>query len=134
MSSPVPFNDVVAKLQAANLGYPIALPNTPFKRPNPVGPWLRVECTSHTLLPIELNGGAWQEQGTAFIEVFVPGGSGTGAARTIAKAVSNVFRGLPPEDVVYLGGSIGAGSVTETDGMWWCLTVTVDWRYQDTTS
>jgi len=133
MSSPVPFDDVRSKLEAANLGYPIAWPNTVFRRPQPPGPWLSVECTSRTLVPIEISGGVWQEEGTAFIDVFVPAGSGTDTARSIAKAVANVFRGLGAEPVVYLGGSIGAGVTTESDGMWWTLPVTVDWRYQDTT-
>lgn len=131
MSSPAPFADISAKIEAAALGYPIAYPNVPFKRPNPPGPWLRVDVTSNTLAPIELGARVWQEDGTAYVDVFVPAGSGSSTARTIAKDVANVFRGLGPEDVVYLGGSIGQGTIAEVDGMWWCLTVTIDWRYQD---
>ena len=134
MSSPAPFDDVRNRLTAAALGYSIAWPNTVFKRPQPPAPWLRVECTSNVIGPIEVGGGVWQEDGTAYIDVFVPAGSGTDLARTIAKNVSNAFRGVAAQPVVYLGGSIGAGQIAEADGMWWCLTVSVDWKYQDTTA
>ena len=131
MSSPVPFADAESRILAANLGVPVAWPNTTFTKPNPPAPWLSVDITSHILGPVELAGGVWQEEGTLFVDVFVPVGTGSAGARTLAKAVSNIFRGLDAGPVVYLGGSIGNGSVAEPDGMWWLITVTVQWRYQD---
>lgn len=133
MSSLIPFDDARTKIIAANLGVPIAWPNTTFKKPNPVALWLHVDSTSHTLDPVELSGGVWQEEGTLYVDVFAPTGTGTDAARALAKSVSNIFRGQYGGPVIYLGGSIGNGSVAETDGMWWVITVTVQWRYQDTT-
>lgn len=131
MSSPAPFNDVKAKLEAANLGYPIAWPNEKFDRPQAPSTWLHVEITSSVLVPIELGADVWQEEGTAYITVLVPKGSGSDTARTIAKTIANLFRGLGPEDVVYLGAAIGNGSIAGADGVYWPLTVAVDWRYQD---
>lgn len=131
MSSPVPFDDAVAKLQAAALGYPIALPNEHFDVPEPPGPWLSVSATSTMLAPSDLGADVWLEEGTFYVDVMIPTGSGTSTARTLAKNVANVFRGLGPEDVVYRSATIGGGSVGTEDGLWWCLTVSVDWRYQD---
>ena len=132
MSSPVPFDDAVAKLQAAALGYPIALPNEPFETPdNPVGPWLSVSATSTMLAPADLGADVWQEEGTFYVDVMTPTGSGTSTARELAKQVANVFRGLGPENVVYLSATIGGGSVGTEDGLWFCITVSIDWRYQD---
>lgn len=130
MSSPAPFNDARSLIIAANLGVPIAWPNEVFDKPEPVAPWIHVEMTSDVMAPIELSGGVWQEEGTLYIDVFVPTGTGTDAARTLAKNASNIFRAVSGP-VVYLGGSIGNGSVSENDGMWWLITVTVRWRYQD---
>jgi hypothetical protein len=131
VSSPVPFDDALAKLQAANLGYTIALPNEQFDVPEPPAPWLSVSATSTMLAPADLGANVWQEEGTFYIDVMVPSGSGTSTARTLAKDVANVFRGLGPENVVYLSTAIGSGSVGTDDGLWFCITVSVDWRYQD---
>jgi hypothetical protein len=133
VSSPVPFNDAKARIQAANLGVPVSWPNTVFRKPSPPGPWLSVDITSHVLAPIELSGGMWQEEGTLYVDVFVPNGTGSDAARTLAKNVSNLFRGQYSGPIIYNGGSIGNGTITEQDGMWWVITVTVAWRYQDST-
>ena len=133
MSSLIPFDDARTKILAANLGVPIAWPNVTFNKPITPGPWLAVECTSHTIDPIELSGGVWSEEGTVYVDVFVPTGTGTDAARTLAKSISNIFRGIYTGPVIYNGGSIGNGSISENDGMWWVITVTVQWRYQDTT-
>jgi hypothetical protein len=139
MSSPAPYNDAVALLQAAGLGVAIHLQNDgTFTEPQPHDPntgasvlWLAVENTSDILEPIELSGGAWQEEGTLYVFVMAPAGDGTTAARALAKNVSNVFRNLGPRNVVYLGGSIGLGHVDDADGKWWTLPVSVRWRYQD---
>ena len=131
MSSPDPYYDVVEKLQGAEFGYPIWLPNEPFTAPKPPRPWLRVSITSDVLQPIELGADVWQEEGTAYVEVVVPAFTGTRIARALAKNIANLFRGLDPAPVVYLGTSIGDGVVQPVDGLWWGLTVAIDWRYQD---
>lgn len=131
MSSPVPFDNAVTLLTAASLGYPMSVPNTTFVRPEPPAPWFRVDSVSHSLAPIELGGGGWQEEGTLYIDVFVPLGSGYSTARTLAKAITNVFRQAPLGDVHYMSTAIGTGGVIQPNGNWWCLTVSVDFKYQD---
>ena len=139
MSSPAPFNDARTRIIAANLGVPISWPNEPFAKPQPFNnanvpqPWLVVRMTSDVLEPIELGGAVWQEEGRLYVDVMVPTGSGSDTARTLAKAAADVFRGVSIGPLTYLGGSIGNGITADENGEWWCLTVVIDWRYQDST-
>lgn len=138
MSSDVPFQDARTLLTAANLidGSLIEWPNEPFQEPSsdPARMWLSVECVGRVLDPIEVGGEVWQEEGTLYVHVLAPAGAGSDAARTLAKNVCNVFRGLPARNVVYRGASIGHGVPTDRQGAWWMLTVAIDWIYQDITS
>lgn len=138
MSSLTPYADARALLKAASLVPPanIAWQNEPFQEPSgdPAALWLAVECVGTVLDPIEMGGGAWQEEGTLYVHVMVPAGSGTDAARTLAKQVANTFRGLGPRPVIYRGASIGNSAPSDPQGIWWGLTVTVDWIYQDVTT
>jgi hypothetical protein len=134
MSSPAPWNDFRTKLQAATLiaADRIAWPNEPFANPEPPDLWLTVECTGDVLEPVELGPRAvWQEEGRAYVHILTPAGWGTDAARTLAKQIATVYRGLPAADVQYLGASIGSGEAADVDGAWWRITVAIDWRYQD---
>lgn len=135
MSSLAPYADARSLLEAANLvpAANVAWQNEPFQEPagDPAPPWLAVECVGHVLQPVELGGGVWQEEGTLYVHVMVPAGSGTDTARTLAKQVANVFRGLGPRQVIYRGASIGNSAPTDPQGIWWGLTVTVEWVYQD---
>lgn len=135
MSSFVPFDDARTLLLAANLVSPslIEWPNEPFQEPkgDPPSTWLSVEAQGHTLSPIEIGANVWQEEGTLFINVMTPAGRGTDAARQLAKSIANVYRGLPARNVVYKSASIGAGMLVEERGIWWMITVSIDWKYQD---
>lgn len=132
MSSPAPWLDIRAKVEAAAL-LPVACvqwPNEPFTQPSGQL-WMAVEATGDSLAPIELGGGVWQESGRAYFHIFTPAGWGSSDARQLAKDVSMLFRGLGPSNVVYLGGSIGIGEAADVEGAWWRLSVVIDWRYQD---
>ncbi len=141
MSSLAPWTDARAKLEAAGLGISFAWPNEAFDVPaRPASGavsdalpymWAAVEMTGQTLAPMELAGGVWLETGTLYVHIMTPTGWGTDDARTVGKAVANVFRGLAAAPVVYLRASIGDGSAEDEDGAWWRLTVAIDWRYQD---
>jgi hypothetical protein len=131
MSSLAPYDDALALLQGANLGVPIKLPNTPWTNPSPPALWIDFEIIGDSLNPIELNGGAWQEEGRVFCHIVSPVNKGSRDARTLAKTVANVFRGLGPRNVVYLGASIGLGLSPDPSEAWWTLTVMIDYRYQD---
>lgn len=137
MSSFVPFDDARTLLLAANLVGPalIEWPNEPFDEPStdPAQQWFSVENTGRVLAPVELGtgGGVWAEEGTLYVHVLTPRGRGTDAARVLAKAVANVYRGLGPRNVIYRSASIGDGLMNDRGGLWWALTVSVDWNYQD---
>lgn len=134
MASLAPWLDAQNRLIAADLGAPIAWENTDFTPPLN-GPWMAVAMTSHVLMPMDLGANVWQELGTLFVNVFVPVSTGTEAARVLAKNVCNVFRGIIGGPVVYEQASIGMGERTDPpDGMWWRLSVDVDFKYQDVTS
>jgi hypothetical protein len=129
-----PWTDFRDKIQAANViaADRIAYPNVPFQNPEPPGTFIVLEHTGNVLEPIELGPTAvWQEEGQGYVHILVPTGTGTDDARVLAKNVANVFRGLPAADIQYLGASIGSGQAADPDGMWWRITVTIDWRYQD---
>jgi len=135
MSSFVPFDDARTLLLAGNVIDPALIhwPNEPFVEPTgePPAIFLSIECVGDLIAPIEMTGGAWEEQGCFYVHVNTPAGFGTDEARKIAKNVSNLYRDLPPRNVVYRGGSIGNGQPSEPTGHWWQLTVSIDWIYQD---
>lgn len=131
MSSPAPYLDARAKLTAAGLGVPIEWENEPFETPDPPGLFLSVAITGDLIAPIELGGGAWSETGRLYVAVIVPAFSGTDDARSMAKRVASVFRDLGPQDVVWMGGSIGAGHTSDPAGVYWQLDVVLDYRYVD---
>lgn len=132
MSSPAPWQDFKAKLLAANLvaADHIEWPNEPFQAPDGEI-WLSVDIAGDVLMPIELGAGVWQEEGASYVHVHVPSFSGADDARELAKQVANVYRDLPPQAVVYLGASIGLGTISDPEGKWWTLSVRIDWKYQD---
>lgn len=135
MSSPAPWDDAVARLMAAGLGLPIEWPNEAFARPDPATTWLQADMTGDVLEPIEMGpNGVWQEEGFLQVHIHVPRNQGTRGAREIAKTIANLFRGLPTGPIVYGRASIGSGDVQEPDGMWWRLTIHIDYRYQDIVS
>ena len=135
MSSLVPFSDARTLLLAAALvpADRICWPNEPFAVPSadPQASWLKVDCVGDVLVPIEVGATAWQESGVLFVDVMVPAKTGSDTARTLAKAVANAFRQLGPRNVVYRQASIGNRQEPDDEGVWWGLTVTVEWIYQD---
>jgi hypothetical protein len=132
MSSPVPFNDARARLQAASLGgWPFEWPNEPFNDPRPATIWLAVEMVSDIVEPIEMSGGAWVEEGTLMVDIIVPIGWGTDAARETAKKICNTFRGITSGGISYLTAAIGNGGRDPERGKYWVMPVRITWRYQD---
>lgn len=132
MSSPIPFDDARARLQAASLGgWTFEWPNEPFTVPKPDSVWLAVDMSSDTLAPIELGGGMWVEEGTLMVDIIVPIGWGTDVARTTAKAIADTFRGITTGSLSYISASIGSGGRDPEHGKYWIMPVRVSWRYQD---
>ena len=137
MSSPVPWADAKALLQTAlatvPATIPIAWPNVAFANPSPPTIWISVDSVGRSLEQIELGGRSWQEEGTLYVYIMAPAGFGTEQSRQLAKTITNGFRNLGPRDVVYYAACIGQGNRDETDGSWWIMPVTIDWRWQDHT-
>ena len=137
MSSQVPFDDARTLLTNSGVIAPalIQWPNEPFREPvgDPPSLWLSVECTGRALDPIEVGGEVWQEVGTVFVHVIAPKNTGTDNARALAKSVASAYRNLGPRPVIYQSASIGNGALDEEQGIWWVLTVAIDWKYQDAT-
>lgn len=133
MASFVPFDDARTLLLAANIvpANRIAWPNEISANPEPPCIWLAVEATSHILDPLDIGANAWREEGTIYFNVMVPAGWGTDDARKTAKLIANVYRGLPPRLVTYRGASIGHGNLSDTEGMVWTITVSIDYVYDD---
>lgn len=134
MSSLVPWQDATARLGEASLGVPIQFENTDFTPPP--GLWLSVQMTSDVLEPMDLGANAWVEIGVLWVHVWAPAGSGSEAARALAKGVANIFRAVPAGTgpVIYLNASIGGRMVDPPDGISWGLAVTIDWKYEDITT
>jgi hypothetical protein len=134
MSSPVVWADARARIIAGFPGVLIAWPNEPLPRDPGAEVWLSVQATSNRLHPIELGADVWQEEGTIYVDVHVMTNSGTDAARATAKQVADLFRAVAGSSIVYLESNLGNGSAADPDGIWWTMTVAVDYRYQDIAS
>lgn len=94
-------------------------------------PWIYVDVSGNLLDPMELGGGAWIERGLVFCSVFVPVGTGTLEQRAIAKAMSDLFRNARDGPVVFRSHNLGQGEPGDDDGMYWRLTLTVEYSYED---
>lgn len=131
--SPEPWADMRGRIEAADLGVPISWPNEPFTQPDgaPGAYYLSVEAHGDLLAPIELGIGGWQEEGRIFIYISVAADSGTMDARVLAKRITNVFRFHGPNPTIYGAAAIGGGTPDDTEGLWWSMVVTIDYKYQD---
>lgn len=131
MSSPAPWADARTRIQNAAFGIPIEWANEPFDVPAGVM-WMSVDAVGDSLLPIELGPtGTWSEEGSLFVTIMAPQGSGTYEQRVLAKSVANLFRGIPSGPIIYRRASIGIGRQLQRDGMWWAMTVQIEWSYTD---
>lgn len=73
----------------------------------------------------------WDEEGLLFLDVVVPRGDGTRTARTYAKSLCNLFRGLTllSGGLEFLDAAIGRGE--ERKGNYYSIPVDVAWRRFD---
>ncbi|MFC0410942.1 phage tail terminator-like protein [Roseomonas elaeocarpi] len=133
MSSPEVWADaqVLIRDTAATQGLPVAWPNEVFDDlPEPPAPFVAVEIRGDGAEPYELGGGVWREDGSLYLHVMVPTGSGITAGLQLRKAFADGFRGLPPRTVIYDSFSFDPGSDDE-EGNWHRLTLRVAYHYQD---
>jgi hypothetical protein len=75
----------------------------------------------------------WDEKGELWLVVIVPKGSGGSQARSIAKKLADIFRGLQllDDDLEFLDAFIGQGGPAQEEGSWYELPLVIDWRYAE---
>lgn len=135
MANTIVWTDLQARLAAADISaggiiLPIVWPNSGFKPPTGIAPWLLVEMAGGSSRPIELGGSIWQDEGQAFVHVLVPTNTGVAVAMGIVDQVVATFRSPPLEPVVYLRIYADPGGPGSDDGLYWRTSVTAEWRVQ----
>src|SRR4051812_40635933 len=97
-------------------------------------PWVMVEMTG-TLYGQQSIGAAdpvsanrWDEEGDLWLHVFVPAGSGGRVARTYAKTLANLFRGvqLASDHLEFMDATIGMGQPGDDEGLWFRISVKIE--------
>lgn len=113
----------------------IAWENEGYTKPEPPAAWVMVEVTGTLYAPMSIGSGIhaddrWDEEGTVWIHVLVPTGTGTSLQRSYCKTIADIFRGttLLDGDLEFLDASIGMGDQGDDEGNYWRVTVAVDWR------
>lgn len=112
----------------------IAWENEQFTPPEPPAAWIAVEVTGNLLSQASLGAGAdgnlWREGGMVWLHVFVPAFTGSETARTYARNLVGLFRGLAlnADTIRFRDASIGLGQAGSDDGLWWRLSASVEWQ------
>lgn len=106
--------------------------------PNPVVPWVDVEMTGTLYGQASLGASLqadnrWDEEGILFLHVLVEGGLGAHDARTYAKSLADLFRGLTllSGSLEFRDAYIGRGVPGRRDGNWFSITTSIEWRRID---
>lgn len=144
MASGAVYDAIRARLIASWSTTPIAFENEDTDTagnvipPNTQIPWIDVEMTG-TLYGQESIGASlqadnrWDEEGILFLHVLVPSGEGAHDARTYAKSLADIFRGLTllSGSLEFRDAFIGRGVPGRRDGNWFSITVSIEWRRMD---
>jgi len=135
MASNTVYDAIRAHLVAYWSATTIAWENELFDRPEPPAPWVMVEMVGDLYAQMSIGAGVqsenrWDEEGVLMMHVFAPSGTGASTARGYAKSLADLFRGalLLADSLEFLDASIGMGQPGDDDGLWWRISVSVDWR------
>jgi hypothetical protein len=135
MASGTVYDAIKGYLEAQWTTTTIAWENESFTKPEPPAAWLMVEMTGDLYAQMSIGAGVqsenrWDEEGVLLLHVYVPSGTGASTARAYAKSLADLFRGalLLDDSLEFLDASIGMGQPGDDDGMWWRISVSVDWR------
>jgi hypothetical protein len=99
-----------------------------------LSPWVLVEIEGRSMRQLSMGAGTkpenlWDEQGTAYLHVHVPVGSGSRDARVLADGLTQLFKATESVGAIQFENmSIGSGEIGRDNGKWWSMTVAVDWR------
>jgi hypothetical protein len=139
MSSDVVFSAVRQFLAVNWTGAPLTYENETFVQPRatnfpaPPAQWVELEFVGDMYQQESIGSGdpaaeRWTEGGAVLAHCFVQSGAGTLAARTTARQLADLFRGLElPDRIRFRSMSIGDGGPGDDDGNWWGLTLRADW-------
>lgn len=133
MSSPQAFSPIEAYLKAEWTATPIAFENDGFKPPKQPGAFVLVEIfgvmfDQETIGANEQVENLWREDGSLYLHVCVPRGTGSLQARTFSRQLADLFRGQDFAGIRFRQISIGSAEVGDEDGNYYRMTVTVDWE------
>lgn len=133
MSSPTAFSAIEAYLRTNWTATPIIFENEDWPLPDTPAAFLYVEVFSGIYDQASIGaatqqGNLWREDGTLAGHVLVPGGIGTGQARTYAKAFADLFRGQELGSIRFGQVSLGAGEPGQRDGNYYRFSATIDWE------
>lgn len=139
MASDVVSGAIEAHLTTYWTTTPLALENDGVDRAEPIAAYVAMEIMgsyydqqSIGADPQEDN--RWDEEGTLYLHVFVPSGTGGQTARGHAKTLVDLFRGtrlLSDQSLEFLSASIGTGERGDDNGNYWRVSVSIDWRRWD---
>ena len=135
MASPVVYDAVRAYLEANYASTLLLFENE--RTDTPPGPWVLIEFISTTYAQQSLGAGSqaanrWDEDGTFFAHVVVPGGSGVRDAFSYARIIADLFRGLTlvNGNLEFMDVVVGYGE-SQDEGNWYRVSVNVAWRLID---
>lgn len=138
VASPEVWAEAQAIVQAAAdaLGLLVSWPNAEIEEPEalPDGtlpPFLAVEIEADGAEPIELGGATWDEQGTLWLHLLIPTGSGITEGGQIRKALADAFRGRPGGALLWSRYRFPPGGQDENSGNWYRLSLGVEYSFTD---
>ena len=112
----------------------ISWENKHFDLPQSDDPYIAVEVTGNYYgqesIGAETQGAnRWDAEGQLWVHVFVRTGTGSEEARRLAKIAADLFRGtqLLDGDLTFGDAAIGMGAPGDNDGLYWQLSVSVEW-------
>jgi hypothetical protein len=136
--TPEVWDDARARIAtvAADLGLPVAWPNEDGQTwVAPPVPWLEIEASSAASAPIEIGGGIWREDGTIWLHLMLPLGTGIRDGLVQRKAFSAAFRSdggaLPGAPVGLFYRDHTFDPLGADDGVYRRLSLLIHYDYQD---
>lgn len=142
MASDVVADAIEAYLSANWAATPISFENQPFSRPasdnGAAAPFIALEITGTLYAQQSIGESAqaanrWDEEGQLWLHVYVQTDTGSSIARRYAKQLADLFRGLRlvGDNLEFMDASIGMGQPGDDDGVYWSVSVEIDWRRFD---
>lgn len=103
--------------------------------PDPAAPWVEMELRGWEYAQESLGASRqadnrWDESGTLLLNVLVQAGSGSNLARSYAKQLSDLFRGLllMNDSLEFIDTFVDRGQPVVRSGNWWLLPMYIEWR------